>query len=51
MSGTAKTPEEIHSLVGELRKIECFKDVDQGPTEPGDNGTKKFRLTIPTQCM
>jgi general secretion pathway protein L len=51
MSGTAKTPEEIDLLVGELKKIQCFKDVNRGPTETGDNGVKKFRLTINAQCM
>jgi general secretion pathway protein L len=52
ITGTAKTPEEIDLLVGELKKIDCFnKDVNRGPTETGDNGVKKFRLTINSQCM
>ena len=52
MSGTAKTPEEIDLLVGELKKIDCFnKEVNRGPTETGENGVKKFKLTINAQCM
>jgi hypothetical protein len=51
MQGTAKTPDEIDLLVTELKKIDCFKDVQRGPTETGENGVKKFRLTISAQCM
>jgi general secretion pathway protein L len=53
IDGSAKTPEEIDLLVGELKKIECFnKEVSRGPTETGDNGVKKFKLTINSpQCM
>jgi general secretion pathway protein L len=51
MSGTAKTPEEVDALVAELKKIECFKDVTRGPSETGENGVKKFKLTISAQCM
>jgi hypothetical protein len=51
LSGTVKTPEELDLLVSELKKIECFKDVQRGPTEPGENGTKRFHLTISAQCM
>jgi Tfp pilus assembly PilM family ATPase len=51
LSGTVKTPEELDLLVSELKKIECFKDVQRGPTEPGENGTKRFHLTIAAQCM
>ena len=51
ISGTVKTPEELDLLVSELKKIECFKDVQRGPTEPGENGTKRFHLTIAAQCM
>jgi general secretion pathway protein L len=50
MSGTAKTPEEIDLLVSELRKSDCFKDIQRGPTETGEGGVKKFRLTIPVAC-
>ena len=49
MSGTAKTPEEIDSLVGELKKSDCFKDVQRGASEI-ENGIRKFRLTINPQC-
>ena len=49
--GTAKTPEEIDALVTELKKVDCFKNIERGPTETGDNGVKKFRLTIHHQCM
>jgi Tfp pilus assembly PilM family ATPase len=50
MSGTAKTREEIDALVTELKKSDCFKDVQKGPTESGDNNTVKFRLTMNPQC-
>jgi Tfp pilus assembly PilM family ATPase len=50
MSGTAKTPEEIDLLVTELKKSDCFKDIQRGPTEVGDNGVRKFRLTIAPTC-
>jgi hypothetical protein len=51
MEGTAKTPEEIDTLVTELKKIDCFhKDVNNGTLETvGDR--KKFRITINAQCM
>lgn len=51
MSGTAKTGEEIDLLISELKKISCFKEIQRGATETGDDGAKKFRLTIPTTCM
>ncbi len=52
ISGTAKSPEEIDLLVSELKKVECFnKEVNRGATETGDNGVKKFKLTINAQCM
>jgi len=50
LSGTAKTREEIDALVTELKKSDCFKDVQKGPTESGDNNTVKFRLTMNPQC-
>ena len=50
MSGTAKTPEEIDLLVSELHKSDCFKDIQRGPTETGEGGVKKFRLTIAVAC-
>ncbi|HEY5947252.1 MAG TPA: pilus assembly protein PilM [Kofleriaceae bacterium] len=51
MSGTAKTGEEIDLLVGELKKITCFKEIQRGSTETGEGGVKKFKLTIPSTCM
>ena len=51
LQGTAKTPEEIDLIVTELKKVTCFKNIERGPTETGDNGVKKFRLTIHHQCM
>jgi general secretion pathway protein L len=50
MSGTAKSREEIDALVTELKKSDCFKDVQKGPTESGDNGLVKFRLTMAPTC-
>jgi Tfp pilus assembly PilM family ATPase len=53
IDGSAKTPEEIDLLVGELKKVECFGGgVSRGPTETGEGGVKKFKLTINSpQCM
>jgi Tfp pilus assembly PilM family ATPase len=51
MSGTAKTPEEIDLLVSELKKSDCFKDIQRGPTETGEGGVKKFRLSVPVACV
>jgi hypothetical protein len=51
LSGTAKTNEEIDLLIGELKKITCFKEITPPPIETGEGGTKKFKLTIPTTCM
>jgi general secretion pathway protein L len=51
MSGTAKAPEEVDLLVGELKKIDCFhKDVSSGSLETVGEA-KKFQLTINSQCM
>jgi len=50
LSGTVKTPEEIDLLVTALREIKCFKDITRGPTE-ADGELRKFKLTIPAQCM
>jgi Tfp pilus assembly PilM family ATPase len=52
ISGTTKSAEEIDLLVGELRKIDCFKNnVTRGPTDTQPNGVKRFKLTITAQCM
>jgi len=52
LSGQAKSPEEIDLLVAELKKIDCFnKEVNKGALETGENGVKKFHLTINSQCM
>ncbi len=51
ISGTAKTGEEIDLLVGEQKKITCFKEIQRGSTETGEGGVKKFKLTIPSTCM
>lgn len=51
MSGTAKTPEEIDLLISELKKSDCFKDIQRGPTETGEGGVKKFRLSMPVACV
>jgi Tfp pilus assembly PilM family ATPase len=50
MSGSAKTGEEIDTLVAELKKITCFKEIQRGATETGEGGVKKFKLTITTDC-
>ena len=51
VSGTVKTPEELDALVSELKKSDCFKDIQRGPTDTLDNGVRKFRLTMPVKCM
>jgi general secretion pathway protein L len=51
ITGTIKTSGELDQLVAELRKIECFKDVQRGPTEAGEGGVRKFKLTISSNCM
>lgn len=51
IQGTTKTAEGIDTLVTELKKIECFKEVNRGPTDTNADGTKKFKLTITAACM
>jgi general secretion pathway protein L len=52
INGTTKSAEEIDLLVGELRKIECFRgNVTRGPTDTLPNGVKRFKLTITAPCM
>ena len=51
IQGTTKTAEGIDLLVAELRKVECFKEVNRGPTDTNADGTKKFKLTITAPCM
>lgn len=41
----------LDELVVELKKIQCFKDVTRGNTDTNPDGSKKFKLTIPTVCM
>ena len=50
VSGSAKTAAEIDTLVAELKKITCFKDIQRGATETGEGDVKKFKLTITTDC-
>jgi general secretion pathway protein L len=51
IDGTAKTSQEVDTLVGELKKIDCFhKEVNPGSLDPvGD--LKKFHLSINSYCM
>ncbi len=51
IQGTTKTAEGIDLLVSELKKIDCFKEVNRGQTDTNADGTKKFKLTITTACM
>jgi general secretion pathway protein L len=52
LSGTTKSSEEIDLLIGEIKKIDCFKNnVTRGPTDTLANGVKRFKLTITAQCM
>ena len=52
IQGTTKTTDGIDLLVTELKKVECFKEVNRGPTDTNADGTKKFKLTITSAgCM
>jgi general secretion pathway protein L len=52
INGTTKSAEEIDLLIGEIKKIECFKNnVTRGPTDTLPSGVKRFKLTITAQCM
>ncbi|HMG56942.1 MAG TPA: pilus assembly protein PilM [Kofleriaceae bacterium] len=52
INGTTKSSEEIDLLIGEIKKIECFKNnVTRGPTDTLPSGVKRFKLTITAQCM
>ncbi|MGE0546845.1 MAG: pilus assembly protein PilM [Kofleriaceae bacterium] len=51
LQGTTKTGEGIDLLVAELKKIECFKEINRGPTENSADGSKRFKLTITAACM
>jgi general secretion pathway protein L len=51
IAATAQKSEEIDLLVTALQEIKCFGEIGRGPTESGDNGVKKFTLTIPSTCM
>ncbi|MDX2089455.1 MAG: pilus assembly protein PilM [Kofleriaceae bacterium] len=52
IQGTTKTAEGIDLLVTELKKVECFKEVNRGPTDTNPDGTKKFKLMINSAgCM
>jgi len=51
-NGTARSSEEIDTLITELKKVECFKNnVTRGPTDTLPNGVKRFKVTITAQCM
>lgn len=51
LQGTTKTAEGIDLLVTELKKVECFSEVNRGPTDTQADGTKKFKLMITARCM
>jgi Tfp pilus assembly PilM family ATPase len=51
ITGTMKTSGGIDMLIAELKKVECFKEVNRGPTDTNADGTKKFKLTITAPCM
>ena len=51
MQGTAKTSEEIDLLVAELKKIDCFKEIQRGPTETGRGRRQEVQVDHPQQCM
>ena len=45
-----RPPRRSISLVSELKKIDCFKEIQRGATETGEGGVKKFKLTIPSSA-
>ncbi|MBL9019472.1 MAG: pilus assembly protein PilM [Myxococcales bacterium] len=51
LQGTTKTDGGIDMFVTELRKVECFKEVNRGPTDVQSDGSRRFKLTITTACM
>ena len=51
IQGMTKTADGIDLLVTELKKIDCFKEVNRGQTDTNADGTKKFKLTITASCM
>jgi len=51
LSGTTKTDGGIDMFVTELRKVECFKEVNRGPTDVQQDGSRRFKLTITSACM
>ena len=51
ITGTTKTADGIDLLFSDLKKVECFKEVNRGPTDTNPDGTKKFKLTITAACM
>ncbi|MGN6106059.1 MAG: pilus assembly protein PilM [Kofleriaceae bacterium] len=51
LEGTVKSAEELDLLNTELKAIKCFKDVTRGQTTTGENGIKKFKFTITSECM
>jgi len=51
-SDEAKSSAEIDLLIGELKKIECFKtNLSRGTTDTLANGVKRFKLTVNAPCM
>lgn len=51
LAGTTKKSEEIDALVAALKELKCFGEIGRGATETGENGVKKFTLSIPSTCM
>ena len=51
VDGTAKTSQEIDSLVADLKKDDCFKDISLGETRASADGGQSFKLTITQKCM
>jgi general secretion pathway protein L len=51
IQGQAKKSEEVDTLVGELKKIECFTHVQPTSTDPLPNGGMKFKINVNMQCM
>ena len=51
LRGSAKTDQEIDSIIAELRGIKCFQDIQSGTREAGGKGERKFQLTVNSVCM
>lgn len=48
--GTADSATAIDEMVGRLKEIECYEDIQKGSIKEATGGTKDFTLTIASKC-